>query len=106
MRSDVVEAIRAVAQGRSLLTRKVARILQEDYITRLERHRVEDRYELLSDREREVLQIIAEGRSNKEAANLLNISLRTVETRRAHILQKLDLHSVPELILFAVRKGI
>ena len=102
MRSEVVEAIRAVAQGRSFLTR----ILQEDYVTRMERHGVEDRYELLSDREREVLQVIAEGHSNKEAANLLNISLRTVETHRAHILQKLDLHSIPELILFAVRKGI
>jgi DNA-binding CsgD family transcriptional regulator len=61
---------------------------------------------LLSDREREVLQMIAEGHSNKEVAHLLNISLRTVETHRAHILQKLDLHSIPELILFAVRKGI
>ena len=106
MRSEVVEAIRAVSQGRSFLTRKVARILQEDYVTRLERHGVEDRYELLSDREREVLQVIAEGRSNKEAAGLLNISVRTIETHRAHILQKLDLHSIPELILFAVRKGI
>ena len=52
------------------------------------------------------LQIIAEGRSNKEVANLLNISLTTVETHRAHILQKLDIHSIPELILYAVRKGI
>jgi DNA-binding NarL/FixJ family response regulator len=106
VRNEVVEAIRAVAEGRSFLTRKVARLLQEDYVARLERHGVEDRYELLSDREREVLQVIAEGRSNKEAANLLNISLRTVETHRAHILQKLDLHSIPELILFAVRRGI
>ena len=106
MRGEVVQAIRAVSQGRSFLTRKVARILQEDYISRLQQRGLEDRYDLLSDREREVLQMIAEGRSNKEVANLLNISLTTVETHRAHILQKLDIHSVPELILYAVRKGI
>jgi DNA-binding NarL/FixJ family response regulator len=57
-------------------------------------------------REREVLQLVAEGKSNKEVANLLNLSLYTVETHRTHILQKLNLHSVPELILYAVRKGI
>ena len=106
MRSEVVQAIRAVSQGRSFLTRKVARILQEEYISRLQQRGLEDRYDLLSDREREVLQMIAEGRANKEVANLLNISLTTVETHRAHILQKLDIHSIPELILYAVRKGI
>jgi DNA-binding NarL/FixJ family response regulator len=106
MRGEVVQAIRLVSQGRSFLTRKVARILQEDYISRLQQRGLEDRYDLLSDREREVLQIIAEGRANKEVANLLNISLTTVETHRAHILQKLDIHSIPELILYAVRKGI
>jgi len=95
-----------VSQGRSFLTRKVARILQEDYISRLQQRGLEDRYDLLSDREREILQMIAEGRSNKEVASLLNISLTTVETHRAHILQKLDIHGVPELILYAVRKGI
>jgi two-component system, NarL family, response regulator NreC len=106
MRSELVQAIRAVSQGRSFLTRKVARILQEDYIQRLEQRGLEDRHDLLSDREREILQMIAEGRSNKEVANLLHISLTTVETHRAHILQKLDIHSIPELILYAVRKGI
>jgi DNA-binding NarL/FixJ family response regulator len=106
MRSEVVQAIRAAYQGRSFLTRKVARILQEDYIGRLNERGLEDRYDLLSDREREVLQLVAEGRSNKEVANLLNISLTTVETHRGHILQKLDIHSIPELILYAVRKGI
>jgi len=106
MRGEVVQAIRAASQGRSFLTRKVARILQEDYIGRLQQRGLEDRYELLSDREREVLQLIAEGRSNKEVANLLNISLTTVETHRSHILQKLDIHGIPELILYAVRKGI
>jgi two-component system response regulator NreC len=106
MRGEVLQAIRAVHQGRSFLTRKVAQMLQEDYVSRLEQRGLEDRYDLLSDREREILQFIAEGRSNKEVANLLNISLTTVETHRGHILQKLDIHSVPELILYAVRKGI
>ena len=80
--------------------------MQEDYVSRLQERGLEDRYDLLSDREREVLQMIAEGRSNKEVASLLNISLTTVETHRGHILQKLDIHNVPELILLAVRKGI
>ncbi|MGA7239402.1 MAG: response regulator transcription factor [Bryobacteraceae bacterium] len=106
LRSDVVEAIRSVAQGRSFLTRKVSRLMQEDYIRQMERRGVEDSYDLLTDREREILQLIAEGRTNKEVANVLNIGLTTVETHRTHILQKLGLHSVPELILYAVRKGI
>jgi len=106
VRGDVIEAIRAVAQGRSFLTRKVGRILQEDYIREMERRGLEDSYDLLTDREREILQLVAEGRTNKEVASMLNISLTTVETHRTHILQKLNLHSVPELILYAVRKGI
>lgn len=106
LRREVVEAIRAAAQGRSFLTRKVRQILQEDYVNELQRRGLEDSYDLLTDREREVLQLIADGRANKEVASLLNISLTTVETHRMHILQKLDLHSVPELILYAVRKGI
>jgi DNA-binding NarL/FixJ family response regulator len=106
LRSDVVEAIRLVSQGRSFLTRKVSRLLQEDYVRQMERRGVEDSYDLLTDREREILQLIAEGRTNKEVASVLNIGLTTVETHRMHILQKLGLHSIPELILYAVRKGI
>jgi two-component system response regulator NreC len=106
LRTDVIDAIRAVTQGRSFLTKKVGRILQEDYVRQLERRGLDDSYDLLTDREREVLQLIAEGRTNKEVAGLLMVSLTTVETHRTHILQKLSLHSVPELILYAVRKGI
>jgi DNA-binding NarL/FixJ family response regulator len=106
MRREVIEAVRAVSQGRSFLTRKVSAMLREDYIGQLRRRGLEDSYELLTDREREILQLIAEGRANKEVATVLNISLITVETHRTHIVQKLDLHSVPELILYAVRKGI
>ena len=106
MRREVIEAVRAVSQGRSFLTRKVSAMLREDYIGQLRRRGLENSYELLTDREREILQLIAEGRANKEVATVLNISLITVETHRTHIVQKLDLHSVPELILYAVRKGI
>lgn len=106
LRSDVIDAIRQVAQGRSFLTKKVSRILQEDYIRELEQRGLDDSYDLLTEREREILQLVAEGRTNKEVANLLNVSITTVETHRTHILQKLGLHSVPELILYAVRKGI
>ncbi len=106
MRKEVIEAIRAVSQGRSFLTRKVSAILQEDYIAELRRRGLQDSYELLTDREREILQLIAEGRANKEIANALNIGITTVESHRSHILQKLDLHSVPELILYAIRKGV
>jgi two-component system, NarL family, response regulator NreC len=106
LRADVIDAIRSVAQGRSFLTRKVSRLLQEDYVTQLERRGLDDSYELLTDREREVLHLVAEGRTNKEVAAMLNVSITTVETHRTHILQKLSLHSIPELILYAVRKGI
>jgi two-component system, NarL family, response regulator NreC len=106
LRSDVLDAIRAVAQGRSYLTRKISRMMQEDYVREMEQRGLDDSYDLLTDREREVLQLAAEGKPNKEIAGALNISVTTVETHRTHILQKLGLHSVPELILYAVRKGI
>jgi DNA-binding NarL/FixJ family response regulator len=91
IRSEVIQAIRAVSQGRSFMTSKIARILQEDYIGRLQQQGLEDSYDLLSDREREVLQMIAEGRANKEIASLLFISPTTVETHRAHISDVQDL---------------
>ena len=65
---------------------------------------IEDSYELLTTREREVLQLLAEGKRNKEVAAILSLSLYTVETHRGNILQKLNLHSGAELILYAVRK--
>ena len=92
--------------GGRFFSPKVSRILQEDYFQALGRKDADDSYDLLTDREREILQMIAEGKTNKEVANTLNLSLYTVDTHRTHILQKLNLHSVPELILYAVRKGI
>ncbi len=104
--ADLIAAIQAITEGKSFFSPAVSRILKEDYMHQLADMGAEDTYELLTPREREVLQLVAEGKSNKEVANLLNLSLYTVETHRTHILQKLNLHSVPELILYAVRKGI
>jgi two-component system, NarL family, response regulator NreC len=106
LKSELISAIHAVSQGRSFFSPKVSRILQEDYVQALGRKGEDDSYELLTDREREILQLVAEGKTNKEIANKLNLSLYTVDTHRTHILQKLNLHSVPEVILYAVRKGI
>ena len=106
LKAELISAIRAVAEGRSFFSPKISKILQEDYIGALGRKDADDSYELLTDREREILQLVAEGKTNKEIAGVLNVSLYTVDTHRTHILQKLNLHSVPELILYAVRKGI
>ncbi len=103
---DLIAAIHAITEGKSFFSPAISRILVEDYMRQLEQRHVEDTYELLTAREREILQLLAEGKSNKEAAIMLNLSTYTVETHRTHILQKLNLHSVPELILYAVRKGI
>jgi two-component system, NarL family, response regulator NreC len=105
-KSDLISAIRLVSQGKSFFSPAVSRMLGEDYVRHLQDRDIEDSYELLTSREREILQLVAEGRSNKEVANMLNLSLYTVETHRSNILDKLNLHSVPELILYAVRKGV
>ena len=104
--ADLIAAIQAIIEGKSFFSPGVRALLKEDYIYRLPKFGADDTYELLTAREREVLQLVAEGKSNKEVASLLGLSLYTVETHRTHILQKLNLHSVPELILYAVRKGI
>jgi two-component system, NarL family, response regulator NreC len=104
--ADLVGAVRAVTEGKSFFSPKVSRILLEDYVRKLRKSGAEDSYDLLSAREREILQLVAEGKSSKEIANLLNLSVYTVETHRANIMQKLNLKGIPELILYAVRKGI
>ncbi|MCZ2147529.1 MAG: response regulator transcription factor [Bryobacterales bacterium] len=104
--TDLIQAIHAVVAGKSFFSPGISRMLLEDYIRQVQQKGVEDSYELLTTREREILQLLAEGKSNKEVSSMLNLSLYTVETHRTHILQKLNLHSVPELILYAVRKGI
>ena len=103
---DLINAVRLVSEGKSFFSPLVSRMLVEDYVRQLQDRDIEDSYELLTAREREILQLIAEAKSNKEIANMLNLSLYTVETHRSNILEKLNLHSVPELILYAVRKGV
>lgn len=104
--SDLARAIRVVAEGKSFFSPAVSKVLLEDYVRKLQRTGGEDSYDLLTPREREILQLVAEGKSNKEVANLLHLSVYTVETHRANFMEKLKLKSVPELILYAVRKGI
>jgi len=104
--ADLIGAIHAVSQGKSFFSPKVSRILAEDYVRVLKQKGAVDTYDLLTGREREILQLLAEGKANKEVATDLNISTYTVETHRSHILQKLNLHNSAELVLYAVRKGI
>jgi len=103
---DLLPAVKAVAAGKPFFSPAVSGILMEDYVRQLRTRGLSDSYELLTDREREVLQLLAEGRSNKEVAALLDVGLSTVETHRANLMQKLNLHNTAEIVLYAVRKGI
>lgn len=104
--SDLVRGIAAVAAGTSFFSPAAAKVLLDDYLRHLSQKGIVNRYDALSEREREVLQLIAEGRSSKEVAEVLSISPATVETHRTHILQKLDVHNTAELVLYAVRRGV
>jgi DNA-binding NarL/FixJ family response regulator len=103
---DLIPAVRAVAAGKPYFSPAVTAVLVEDYMRQLRARGLTDTYLLLTDREKEVLQLLAEGRSNKEVATLLDLGLSTVETHRANLMQKLNLHNTAEIVLYAVRKGI
>lgn len=103
---DLLPAVRAVARGKPFFSPAVTAVLVEDYVRRLKARGLTDSYHLLTDREKEVLQLLAEGRSNKEAATLLEVGVSTIETHRANLMQKLNLHNTAEIVLYAVRKGI
>ncbi len=103
---DLIAAVIAVSEGKAFFSPAISKMLVEDYMRQMQERQVEDSYDLLTTREREVLQLLAEGRNNKEIAGVLNLSLYTVETHRGNILQKLNLHSGAELILYAIRKGV
>lgn len=103
---DLLPAIQAVASGKPFFSPAVAALLIEDYMRTLQKRGLTDSYHLLTDRETEVLHLLAEGRSNKEVATLLDVGLSTVETHRANLMQKLNLHNTAEIVLYAVRKGI
>jgi two-component system response regulator NreC len=104
--TDLVKAVTATVQGKSFFSPVVAAVLLDEYRRSLARRGITDRYDSLSEREREVFQLMAEGHSNKAIAALLGVSAATVETHRAHLLEKLDLHSVAEVVLYAVRRGV
>jgi DNA-binding NarL/FixJ family response regulator len=98
---DLVSAIRAVAKGESYLSPAVSNAVLDDY-----RRHVTNPIDLLTSREREVLQMLAEGKTNKEIAGVLNLSVYTVDAHRGRIMEKLNLHSINDLVRFAVRNGI
>jgi len=103
---EIIEAVRAVSQGKAYFSPKVSRVLADEYLRHLEARQVEDAYDQLTSRERQILQLLAEGQTNKDVANILDVSATTVMTHRQHIFQKLDLHSLADLILYAIRKGV
>lgn len=104
--TDLIHGVTAATAGKSFFSPVVARVMLDDYLRHLAKKGIVDRYDSLSEREREVFQLIAEGHSNKDIADLLSVGLSTVETHRTHILQKLDIHSTAELVLYAVRRGV
>ena len=104
--ADLIRAVKDLARGKSFFSPEVTKVVLDDYVRHLAARGITDRFEALSEREREVFQLIAEGRSNKDIATLLNLSPGTIETHRAHIMEKLDVHSVAEIVLYAVRKGV
>jgi len=99
--ADLVAAVRSVAGGQSWLSPAVSNAVLDDY-----RRHVTNPIDLLTSREREVLQMLAEGKTNKEIAGVLNLSVYTVDAHRGRIMEKLNLHSINELVRFAVRNGL
>jgi two-component system, NarL family, response regulator NreC len=103
---DVVKAIRSVSHGTPYFSPEIAKTLLEDHMRFLQQRNLQDSYEVLTEREKEVLQLLAEGKSNKEVATILNVSVYTIDTHRLHLMQKLNLHNTAEIVLYAVRKKI
>jgi DNA-binding NarL/FixJ family response regulator len=103
---DLIQAVRIVAQGRPFFSPRISQTLLDDYVRQLRQKGLQDSYDLLTEREKEVLQLIAEGKSNKEVATILDLSVYTVETHRTNLMQKLNLHNTAEIVLYAVRKKI
>jgi two-component system response regulator NreC len=103
--AELILAIQSVYRGASFLSPSISRPVIEEYICRAEAME-ENSYDRLTDREREVLQLIAEGHSSGEIAELLHITERTVRAHRGHLMDKLDIHSAAELAQYAIRKGV
>jgi len=103
---DLLRAVRAVAQGKPFFSPAITQTLLEDYMRVLRQENKSDTFELLTAREKEVLQLLAEGKTNKDAAAILDVSLYTVESHRTNMMQKLNLHNTAEIVLYAVRKNL
>jgi two-component system, NarL family, response regulator NreC len=103
---DIGRAVKAVALRRPFFSPAIAGKLLEDYVRLMRERGLQDSYALLTEREREILQLLAEGKPNKEVAAVLGLSPYTVETHRTNLMQKLGLHSTAEIVLYAVRKGL
>jgi DNA-binding NarL/FixJ family response regulator len=103
---ELENAIRSVAAGRPFFSRAITDALLEDHVQVMRRQGVTESYDLLTEREREVLHLLAEGKSNKEAAAVLNLSPYTIDTHRTNLMQKLGLHNTAEIVLYAVRHAI
>jgi len=103
---ELVQAILTVQRGMAFFSPAVARIFQNGFARLKDARETSDRYDLLTDRERQIYQLLAEGNSNKDIANRLGLSLHTVETHRWRLMEKMDLHSTAELVLSAVRRGM
>lgn len=103
---DLMNGIKSVSAGKAFFSSEVSKMLVEDYVREIKARGVEDSYELLTPREKEILHLLVEGKSNKDIAASLSLSPYTVETHRRNLQEKLNLHSFAELILYAVRKGV
>ena len=103
---ELREAIRTVIAGNIYLSPAISDVVVDDYLHRLSKTGPSDSGEVLTDREREVLQLMAEGKSTKQIARELYISVKTVETHRRQIMNKLNIHTVAELTKYAIRKGL
>lgn len=104
--TELIRAIQAVAAGKAYFSPEVSRLLVEDYVAGMRERGLDNSFDLLTAREREVLQMLAEGKTVKDIARTLDLSTHTVDTHKSNLMQKLGLHNMAELILYAVRKGI
>ena len=104
--TDLIQAVRAVGAGKAFFSPLVSKVLADDYLRQIRQQGVEDTYDLLTARERELFQLIVELKPTREIAELLGVSAHTVDKHRGNLMQKLNVHSIPELILYAVRRGV
>lgn len=104
--AELVAAIRAVHSGDAYLHPSIAKAVVDGYVDRQPKPKGEDRYDRLSDRERQVLKLVADGRSNQEIADILCLSVKTIMGYRANVMEKLGIHSRTELVKYAIRKGL